>query len=182
MRAFPLRPRLFLGVVLVLGLLLASAPAPVSAQAAAPAPAKKAMTVDDYPLWRTISAQALSPDGKWLAYVLELTNVPQAETKPVLHIVDLGAAKDVTVNDATSPVFSQDSRWIACQVDPGAAQRARQARGGSGGSGNAPSGPPAPAQPAPGQTEPGPGQPGQQGQRGGGAAPIPPRRVELRNL
>jgi dipeptidyl aminopeptidase/acylaminoacyl peptidase len=42
---------------------------------------------------------------------------------------------------------------------------------------NAPS-----TQPSPGQTQPAPGQPGQQGQRGGGAAPIPPRRVELRNL
>src|SRR5512138_1082819 len=125
MRSLPLRPRLFVGVFLVLGLLLALSPAPVSAQAAAPAPVKKAMTVDDYPLWRSISAQALSPDGKWLAYVLELTNVPQAETKPVLHIVDLGAGKDVTVNDATSPVFSPDSRWLAYQVDPGAAQRAR---------------------------------------------------------
>src|SRR5512142_1841925 len=115
MRALPLRPRLVLGLALVLSLVWASAPAPASAQAAAPAPAKKAMTVDDYPLWRTISAQALSADGKWLAYVLELTNVLPAETKPVLHIVNLGTNKDVTVNDATAPVFSPDSQWIAYQ-------------------------------------------------------------------
>ncbi len=140
------------------------------------------MTVDDYSKWRSISGQVLSADGKWLAYILELTNVLPAETKPVLHIVHLGTNADVAVDDATAPVFSPDSRWIVYQVDPGAAQRARQSRGGSGGSGNAPSGSAPSTQPAPGQTEPTPGQPGQPGQRGGGAAPIPPRRVELRNL
>ncbi len=178
MKRLPIRSRVVLGLILALTLLWAAAPMPASAQAAASAPVKKAMTVDDYPLWRTISAQALSPDGKWLAYVLELTNVLPAEAKPVLHIVNLGTNADVAVNDATAPVFSPDSQWIAYQVDAGAAQRARQARAGSGGSGNAPGNAPS-AQPAPGQTEPGSGQPGP---RGGGAAPIPPRRVELRNL
>jgi len=134
-----LRPRPLLGLALVLAFLLASAPAPISAQAAAPAPAKKAMTVDDYSKWRTISAQALSADGKWLAYVQELTNVPTGETKPELHIVNLGTNKDTVVADATAPVFSPDSKWIAYQVDPGAAQRARQGRGG-GNTGSAPSG------------------------------------------
>ena len=179
MRSLLTRPRLAICSVLVLSFLMASAPAPASAQAAAPAPAKKAMTVEDYSKWRSISGQVLSADGKWLAYVLELTNVLPAETKPVLHIVNLGTNADVAVNDATAPVFSPDSRWIAYQVDPGAAQRARQSRGGSGGSGNAPAGNAPSTPPVPGQTEPTPGQPGQ---RGGGAAPIPPRRVELRDL
>ena len=183
MRAFLVRPRLAVGLVLTLSLLWASAPASAVAQTAPPAPAKKAMTVDDYSLWRAISAQALSADGKWLAYVLELTNVLPGETKPVLHIVSLGSNADVTVNDATAPVFSPDSRWIAYQVDPGAAQRARQARQGSGGPGNAPSGNPASTQPPTGQSGTAPGQPGQQGQPGRrGSEAIPPRRVELRNL
>jgi Tol biopolymer transport system component len=137
MRTSSLRPRPLLGVVLVLGLLLASAPAPAAAQAAVSAPAKKAMTVDDYAKWRTISDQTLSPDGKWLVYVLELTNVLPGETKPETHVVNLGTNKETVVNDATGPVFSPDSRWIAYQVDPGAAQRARQARAGTAGSGNA---------------------------------------------
>ncbi len=182
MRMLPLRPRLVLGVILGLIGLLSSAPAPASAQGGAAAPAKKAMTVDDYSKWRTISTQALSADGKWLVYVLELTNVLPAETKPVMHIVNLATNADVTVNDATAPVFSPDSQWLAYQVDPGAAQRARQARGTSAGSGSAPSGNAPSAQPNPGQTEPGSGQPGQQAGPRGGAAPIPPRRVELRNL
>lgn len=180
MRTLSLRPRPLLGLALVLALLLASAPAPASAQAAAPAAAKKAMTVDDYSKWRTISDQALSADGKWLVYVLELTNVLPGETKPEMHIVNLGTNKDTIVADATAPVFSPDSKWIAFQVDPGAAQRARQARQPAGGSGNAPSGNP-PSQPSPGQTPPAAGQSGQQGRRGGSET-IPPRRVELRDL
>jgi dipeptidyl aminopeptidase/acylaminoacyl peptidase len=171
---------LTLGLILALSFLWASAPASASAQAAAPAPAKKAMTVDDYAKWRTISDQALSPDGEWLVYVLELTNVLPGETKPEMHVVNLGTNKDTVVNDATAPVFSPDSRWIAYQVDPGAAQRARQARQGTGGPGNTPSGN-APSQPSPGQTQTAPGQTGQQGRRGG-SEPIPPRRVELRDL
>ena len=182
MRALLTRPRPAICLILVLAFLSALAPAPGSAQVAAPAPAKKAMTVDDYSKWRAISGQVLSADGKWLAYVLELTNVLPGEVKPVMHIVNLLTNADASVSDATAPVFSPDSQWLAYQVDPGAAQRARQSRGGSGGPGNAPSGNVPSTQPAPGQTEPTAGQPGQQGQRGGGAAPIPPRRVELRNL
>ncbi|MGZ5497856.1 MAG: prolyl oligopeptidase family serine peptidase [Candidatus Aminicenantales bacterium] len=182
MRALPTRPRFALSLVLALIFLSALAPAPGSAQVAAPTPGKKAMTVDDYSKWSTISGQVLSADGKWLAYVLELTNVMPGETKPLLHILNLGTNADVAVDDATAPVFSPDSKWIAYQVDPGAAQRARQARGGSGGSGNAPSGNAPSAPTAPGQAAPAAGQPGQQGPRGGGTAPIPPRRVELRNL
>jgi dipeptidyl aminopeptidase/acylaminoacyl peptidase len=139
------------------------------------------MTVDDYSRWRTISAQALSADGKWLAYVLELTNVMPGETKPELHIVNLATNKDTVVNDATAPVFSPDSRWVAYQVDPGAAQRARQARQGASGSGSAPAGNAPSTQPSPAQTAPSSGQAGQTGRRGG-SEPIPPRRVELRDL
>ncbi len=180
MSFLPSRPRPAIGLlVLALAFLAVSAPAPASAQAAASSAAKKAMTVDDYPLWRSISDQVLSADGKWLAYVLELTNVPAGETKPVLHIVNLGTNKDVTVEDATGPVFSSDSRWIAYQVDPGAAQRARQARQGTGGPSTAAPGN-APSQPSPGQGQTAPGQAA--GPRGGGAAAIPPRRVELRDL
>jgi dipeptidyl aminopeptidase/acylaminoacyl peptidase len=145
--------------------------------------AKKAMTVDDYATWRDISSRAISGDGRWVAYVLQLTNTIPAEAKPVLHLLNLETNLEVTVNDASDPVFSSDSRWIAYQVDPGAAQRARAARTDSGG---APSTPPAappatPPVPAPAEalsTQQGQGQTG----RGTAAAAIPPQRVELRNL
>jgi dipeptidyl aminopeptidase/acylaminoacyl peptidase len=180
MRVLPVRPRLAVGLVLTLSFLLASAPA--FAQGAAPAPAKRAMTVDDYSKWRAISGQALSPDGKWLVYVLEQTNVLPGETKPEMHIVNLETNADTIVKDATAPAFSPDSQWVAYQVDPGAAQRARQARAGNSGPGNAPTGNTPSTQPSPGQTAPAPGQTGPEGRRGGGSAPIPPRRVDLRNL
>jgi hypothetical protein len=116
MKTSPFRLRLALCLIAVLSLLWVSAPASVCAQGAASPPAKKAMTVDDYSKWRTISDQALSPDGKWLAYVVELTNVLSGETKPEMHIVNLETNADVIVNDATAPVFPPDSRWIAYQV------------------------------------------------------------------
>ncbi len=174
--------RRILILAMVLGLALA--PAFAGPQTAAPAPAKKAMTVDDYAKWKTISGQAISADGKWVVYVLELTNVVAAETKPVLHLLNLETNAEVTVNDASAPVFSPDSKWIAYQVDPGAAQRARQGRGGSGSSSSSTSSTSAPAAPpSTGQVgAPPAGQTGPAGQRGGGAAPIPPRRVDLRNL
>jgi hypothetical protein len=43
-----------------------------------PAPAKKAMTIDDYTKWRSISGQEMSSDGKWLVYTLQGTNVTSA--------------------------------------------------------------------------------------------------------
>src|SRR5512137_1886051 len=105
-----------------------------------PAPAKKAMTIDDYTKWRSLSGQEMSSDGKWLVYTLQGTNVPAAEAKPVLHLQNLETNAEVTVADATGGTFSLDSKWIAYQVDPGAAQRARAGRGSSGGSGGGGSG------------------------------------------
>jgi dipeptidyl aminopeptidase/acylaminoacyl peptidase len=156
------------------------------------APAKKAMTIDDYTNWRRIAEQRISADGKWVAYTLQLTNVVAAESKPVLHLLNLETNQEVTVPDASDSVFSPDSKWVAYQVDPGAAERARARRpGASGGPGGTGGGPGATGG-APGAQPPGgqstPAQPGaeqsQAGQAGrGGIAPvIPPRRVELRNL
>ena len=102
----------------------------------AQAPAKKALTVDDYTKWRTITDSAISGDGKWATYTLQLTNTIPAEAKPVLHLRNLETNEDVTVQDATGGTFSADSKWIAYQVDPGAAERARRDRGPSSGSGS----------------------------------------------
>jgi dipeptidyl aminopeptidase/acylaminoacyl peptidase len=145
----------------------------------AQAPAKKAMTIDDYTKWRSIAGQEISSDGKWVAYTLALTNTIPAEAKPVLHLLNLETSVDVTVADATAGAFSADSKWIAYQVDPAAAQRARAARAAAGAAAATDAAQPPATPPAP----PGaPGAPAGQGSRGGSAAAIPPRRVELRNL
>jgi dipeptidyl aminopeptidase/acylaminoacyl peptidase len=163
-----------------------------SAWPAAQAPAKKALTVDDYTKWRSIAGQAISGDGRWVTYTLQQMNTVAAESKPVLHLRNLATDDEITVEHATGGTFSPDSKWLAYQVDPGAAQRARAGRGGQGGAGTTPPGAPAtpppatpPATPPPATGPPAtgaqPATPQGQGARGGAAA-IPPRRVELRNL
>src|SRR5262245_1599152 len=139
----------------------ATAPHTASAQTAA----KKVLTVDDYARWRSINNSAISSDGKWVTYVLSLTNTLPADAKPVLHLLKLETNEDLEVPNATGPAFSADGRWIAYSVEPPGA-----GRGGRGGRGGAapPAGGAAPA--------------GQGGRAGQGTPPAQPRRVELRNL
>jgi dipeptidyl aminopeptidase/acylaminoacyl peptidase len=135
--------------------------------------AKKAMTIDDYTKWRSIAGQEISPDGKWVAYTLQFTNTVPAESKPVLHLLNLDTSEDVTVADATGATFSPDSKWVVYHVDPAAAQRGRGGRGGAGASGGAP-----PAAPQSG----GAGSQATGASHAGATPPAPPRRIELRNL
>lgn len=119
--------------------------------------AKRPLTADDYTKWRSITGQEISGDGKWVTYTLQLTNVIPAESKPVLHILKLETNEDVTVADATGGTFSADSKWIAYQVDPAAAERARAGRRGQGASGGSgPGGTTPPADPATPPSAPGP--------------------------
>ena len=145
------------------------------AHPAAQSPAKKAMIVDDYTRWRSIGGQEISGDGKWVAYVLQLTNVAPTETKPVLHLRNLQSNDEVTVADATGPAFSSDSKWLAYTVDPGGGRGGR-GRGGRGGT-STPDAQTAPAPSAQPTAAPG----AQQGTRGN-QPPSPPQRVALRNL
>lgn len=124
---------------------------------------------DDYPKWRSLSGQTISGDGQWVSYSLQFTNVPEADIKPELRLLNLTSNQEVTVPNATGGTFSADSKWLAYMVDPGGGSRG--GRGGRGG--GAPDAAPA-AQPPAGQAP-------AQG-RGAAAAPAEPRRVELRNL
>ena len=143
----------------------------------AQAPAKKALTIDDYTKWRSIAGQEMSPDGRWVAYTLQLTNTAPGESKPVLHLLNLETTQEVTVPDATEPAFSSDSAWLAYQVDPWAAQRARAGRSGSGGPGpTEPAGGPA-TPPQPGAAAP-QSNPAARSGRDAGCAPAPLRVAE----
>jgi dipeptidyl aminopeptidase/acylaminoacyl peptidase len=130
--------------------------------------AKKALTVDDYTRWRSINNPELSGDGTWMSYVLQLTNVVPAQAKPVLHVRNLQTNEDIAIPNATGASFSPDSKWIAYQVDPAPERRARENSGAENDS--------TPAATAPG----GSAQASPSGR--GNAGPVPPRRVELRNL
>jgi dipeptidyl aminopeptidase/acylaminoacyl peptidase len=172
---------LLLALVVAFGsayVLAAPQTAPAAAVPAAPAQGvKKALTVDDYIKWRSISGQEISGDGHWVTYGLAFTNTLPADAKPALHLLNLDTNQDVEIPNATGGTFSADSKWIAYQVDPGGGRGGRGGRGGGGAGG----GGAAPAAPAVGDT-PAVGQ-GAQAARGGGAAPAaPPRRVELREL
>jgi len=61
------------------------------------ATAKKALTVDDYSRWRSISDQEISGDGGWVSYVLRFSNTKSEDAKPVLHILNLETDQDVEV-------------------------------------------------------------------------------------
>lgn len=92
--------------------------------------AKKALTVDDYSRWRNISDQEISGDGLWVSYVLRFSNTKPEDAKPVLHILNLETDQDVEVPNATGGTFSEDSRWIAYQIDPsGGGEEAEEEEG-----------------------------------------------------
>src|SRR5258708_24982038 len=106
---------------------------------------KRAITIEDYARWRTISGAQLSGDGKWVAYGLAFTNLPTADTKPVLHILNVDNSQDVAIPDGSNPQFSPDSKWIVYQIDPATPVRGRGGRR----SGGAPPPTPAPVRPPP---------------------------------
>jgi dipeptidyl aminopeptidase/acylaminoacyl peptidase len=139
---------------------LLAAPLLYGGVALAQAPAvKKAMTVDDYTKWKSINSSSISGDGKWVTYVIALTNTQPADSKPVMHLLRPADNQDSEIANATGSEFSNDSKWVAYQVDPSGG------RGGRGGRGAATA-----------------GTPGQGGGANGGRAAQPPARVELRNL
>lgn len=150
--------------------LVVLAPLAVPAQTA-----KRVLSSDDYPRWRSIDNAALSPDGKWAAFGLRFTNTATTDAKPVLHIRNLSTNNETEVADASGASFSPDSKWIVYQVDPVVAA----GRGGGRRGGGAPV-------PEPGATPPvtNPALPPDSTTAGRGAAtpPARPRRYELREL
>jgi len=96
---------------------------------------KKALSISDYSRWRTIEGAQISADGKWVAYVLRLTNVPTADAKPELHVLSLDTNKDTVILHASAPQFSPDSRWVVYQVEVPEPTRGAANRGGGGAGG-----------------------------------------------
>src|SRR5437868_10219590 len=74
---------------LALALTLAAAFASSYALPRAQTVKKKALTVEDYSKWRSLSGQEISGDGQWVTYGLSFSNTVPAESKPVLHLVRL---------------------------------------------------------------------------------------------
>lgn len=106
---------------------LVVATAPVSGQGT-----KRALTIDDYSQWRSMSNSRMSGDGNWVSYEVRFTNT--AEPRPALRLVRLDTDQEEEIPDGGGAVFSDDSRWVAYTVAPGGgAPRSRS--GGGGGAG-----------------------------------------------
>lgn len=105
----------------------------------AQAPAKKVLGIEDYTKWRTITSQEISGDGNWVAYGQSQANTVATEARPVLHIVRVETNQHTEVPNATGPIFSADSKWIAYQVDPTGGRGGRGGRGANGNPGTEPS-------------------------------------------
>ena len=72
--------------------------------------AKKDMTVADYAKWSNLQGEAISPDGKWVTYKLQYDD--GADT---LFVQNTKSGKKYIFPSATSPEFSNDSRYITVQ-------------------------------------------------------------------
>jgi dipeptidyl aminopeptidase/acylaminoacyl peptidase len=111
----------------------------------------KVLTLADYGQWKRIASSAISPDGKWMAYVLQPN-----DGDATLLLKQLDGDKVYTVNAGSppsagrgegggfgggapnGPIFSDDSRFVGYYVNPpatvarGRGGRSSAARGGNG--------------------------------------------------
>jgi len=167
-----------------------SAPA-VAKPASTNSQGKKILGVNDYTRWRNIENSIISGDGKWVSYGLRFTNVPTADGRPVLHLLNQTTGRDLEIPNASNAVFSADSRFIAYQVDVPAARGGRGGRGGAPGatidSNPAPTAPPSVVPPTAPPTIPpvvdtGVVVPGAGGRSNAAPATAGIRRYELREL
>jgi dipeptidyl aminopeptidase/acylaminoacyl peptidase len=106
-----LRRQQFGLLALVLSAAIGTA-APTHAQTQA---APKVLTIEDYARWRTIENDLISKDGNWVTYGLRNTNA--LDQKPVLHVLRLADDNVREIENGTQPVFSDDSRWVAYNVE-----------------------------------------------------------------
>jgi dipeptidyl aminopeptidase/acylaminoacyl peptidase len=106
----------------VLSLALAAVLAPLShAQTAqalqpTPAPAKRPMTFDDLMQMKRLGATAVSPNGKWLAYVVTTANLDQNTKTPELWLQPISGGDphklEVGQPGDDGPAFAPDGKHI----------------------------------------------------------------------
>lgn len=81
-----------------------------------------------YEIWRTIGAQGISPDGRWVHYIL---NVENADGTLVVREVDSG--REHRFERGGAPSFAGDSRYLVFTLRPARAEEGGGATGGAGG-------------------------------------------------
>ncbi|HUF49766.1 MAG TPA: prolyl oligopeptidase family serine peptidase [Longimicrobiales bacterium] len=88
-----------------------SAPAAIIAPAATAEP--KALGIDEFERWRTITSVTLSDDGQWATF-----NYQRRKTDDTLHVRDLSGTREILIARASRPQFSDDGAWLAYLVTP----------------------------------------------------------------
>src|SRR5262245_61272717 len=78
---------------------------------AGPAQTKPRLTPADYGKWETLGSTNLSPDGKWLAYVVNRSN-----RNNELRIVSASFGEPKVASFGSPPVSSSDSRRVAYSI------------------------------------------------------------------
>ncbi len=76
---------------------------------------KKVLTIDDYGRWNQIDSATISPDGNWATYAY---TPAEGDKTFFLQRVD-SDDKPTEVPMGSSPVFSNDSKWLTYMIAPG---------------------------------------------------------------
>ncbi|MGD2124335.1 MAG: prolyl oligopeptidase family serine peptidase [Gemmatimonadota bacterium] len=106
-----MRSKSLVNRIILLGLFLLVTPAVLGAQVAG----KKALTHDDYDIWKRVSANALADNGDWIAFV-----VSPREGDGVMTLRSLGdeTARLVEIDRGSGPRITPDSRFLIFTIDP----------------------------------------------------------------
>ncbi|NNM06295.1 MAG: hypothetical protein HKO65_14485, partial [Gemmatimonadetes bacterium] len=97
--------------LLSFGLLLLAAPSLLGAQVTG----KKALTHDDYDIWKSISGRALANNGDWIAFTI---SPREGDGVMTLRSLSGGTARVVEVDRASGPRMTPDSRFLVFTIDP----------------------------------------------------------------
>lgn len=107
MNAFPTPCRAHMALVTLLALAVVGGAMPTQAQE------KRVMGHEVYERWHTIGSEALSPNGQWLHYTLELEN-----GDGTLVFREVESDREVRIPRGQAPAFSSDSRFALFRIVP----------------------------------------------------------------
>ncbi len=105
-RAFMIRSTRWLPLVIALILVIGFNTSGVVAQ-------KRAMTIEDFKNFRSVTSETISNNGDWIAYVEK-----PAEGDGKVYIINVKDGTEYTVERGSNPEFSEDSKMLICTVLP----------------------------------------------------------------
>jgi hypothetical protein len=126
----------------LLPLAVASIVGPIVVLSQNSSPAKPTLTKADYDKFESFTATTVSPDGNWVAYVVNRgergaargrgSDTPAGE----LHYRAAGSTEEKTIASANAPVFTTGSRWLLYTSMPPGTGRGNNGGGPRGGRGD----------------------------------------------